>query len=269
MSPSSGPRRSLAAITTTALLLFAAAAGLIWSGGAGLFTSTQASCAPVDGGPGVATDQEDYQPEETVIITGCAMEAYNGQNLALSITRPDGVVDAYSVTISSGGFTYNYLLDGILGTYTVKVMDGPTLLASTTFTDSTSLVLLIDADAAVTNDLPVTLNISWNPTGGDPTQARIVNVLNPALGCPLFSDPSWGPWMAITEDGTTNTDTFPHTLAAGPHALRKVCMQTAHGAIVGVPDVLTVLTDDDTIWYVVANPAVGGVLRPRHSARNR
>ena len=142
MSPSSGPRRSLAAVTTTALLLFAAAAGLIWSGGPVSSPPRRRLVRPSTAGPASTRIKEDYQPEETVIITGCAHGGLQGQNLALSITRPDGVVDAYIVTISSGGFTYNYLLNGILGTYTVKVMDGATLLASTTFTDSTSLVLL-------------------------------------------------------------------------------------------------------------------------------
>ena len=217
-------------------------------------TSTQAVCGPVDGGPGVDTDKEDYQPEETVIITGCALEAYEGQNLSLTVTRPNGVVDAYTVTVASGGFTYNYLLNGILGTYTVKVMDGATLLASETFTDHTSTTLQINNNDAATHSLSVTLRVGWAGPGGDPTQARFVNVTPTALGCPSPLDPNWSAWMAIVPDGP-GFDTFPWTMAAGDTGHRKVCTQTGHGPL-GSPTPGLTLTADDTIWYTVANPAL-------------
>jgi hypothetical protein len=224
----------------------------VFGGDLGFRSETLATCAAVDGGPGVDTDKEDYQPEETVIITGCAMEAYEGQNLTLSITRPDGVVDAYTVTVASGGFTYNYLLDGILGTYTIRVMQGTNLLASETFTDHTSTTLQINSNDAATHSLSVTLRVGWAGPGGDPTQARFVNVTPTALGCPSPLDPGWSAWMAITPDGP-GFDNFPWSLAAGSQGHRKTCVQTGHGPL-GSPTPGLTLTGDDTIWYTVANP---------------
>jgi hypothetical protein len=251
-----GPKRVLQSRFAAALSLTIVIAGLalVFAGNLGMPTSTEAVCGPVDGGPGVDTDKEDYQPEETVIITGCALEAYEGQNLSLSITRPDGVVDAYTVTVSSGGFTYNYLLDGILGTYTIKVMDGGTLLASETFTDHTSTTLQINNNDAATHSLSVTLRVGWSGSGGDPTQARFVNVTPTALGCPSPLDPSWSAWMAIVPDGP-GFDTFPWSMAAGSQGHRKVCAQTGHGPL-GSPTPGLTLTADDTIWYTVANPVL-------------
>jgi hypothetical protein len=244
-------RRARAAVPVTLLV---AALTLVLLGDLGLHQSTRATCGPVDGGPGVDTDKEDYQPNETVIITGCALEAYEGQNLTLSVTRPDGVVDATTVTVSSGGFTYNYLLNGITGTYTVKVMDGGTLLASETFTDHTSSTLQINNNDAAVHTLSVTLRVGWSGSGGDPTQARFANVTPTALGCPGPLDPSWSAWMAIVPDGP-GFDTFPWTMAAGDTGHRKVCAQTGHGPL-GSPTPGETLTADDTIWYTVANPAL-------------
>ena len=216
-------------------------------------SSSLATCGPVDGGPGVATDKEDYQPGETVIITGCAFEAYEGQVLSLSVTRPNGVVDSTTVTVSSGGFTYNYVLNGITGTYTIKVEQGGILLASETFTDHTSSTVVINNNDPAVHTTSVTLTVAWSGTGGDPTQARFANVTPTTLGCPGPLDPSWSAWMATSPP---SPDTFPWTLAAGPEGHRKVCAQTGHGPL-GSPTPGLTLTADDTIWYTVANPPLG------------
>ncbi|MGH2670391.1 MAG: vWA domain-containing protein, partial [bacterium] len=156
------------------------------------------------------------------------------------------------MTVSSGGFTYNYLLNGITGTYTVKVMDGATLLASETFTDHTSSTLQINNNDAAVHTLSVTLTVAWTGSGGDPTQARFVNVTPTALGCPSPLDPSWSPWVATSPP---SPDTFSWTMAAGDTGHRKVCAQTGHGPL-GSPTPGETLTADDTIWYTVANPAL-------------
>ncbi len=219
--------------------------------GPGFLLPTDASCGPVDGGPGIATDKEDYQPNETVIVTGCSLGAFEGQTLTVRITRPDGVTTSDPVVVSAGGFTYNYLLNGIVGIYTVELLDGGNLLASTTFTDATSMTLVINDNVAVTHSVAVTLKIAW--VGTDPSQARFANVEPPTLGCPGPSDPSWSAWMAITEIGSTNTDTFLWSLAAGATGFRQVCAQSADGPV-GIPTPATQLTALDTIWYTVANP---------------
>src|SRR3972149_674698 len=92
----------------------------------------------------VMTDKEDYAPEETVHVTGTGYAA--SCQVTVRVTRPDGsivkgdgsfVSGSDSVTISpTGDLAYDYILDGILGTYGVEVIGaaGP-VLATTTFTD--------------------------------------------------------------------------------------------------------------------------------------
>ncbi len=100
--------------------------------------------------PQVVTDKPDYLPNETVIITG---SGFIPGEYAVPVKRPnDDIVIWTGTTFESGWgnvsvttdgtFTYNYVLDGILGTYTVRVYPkswmgnwDDTPLAFTTFTD--------------------------------------------------------------------------------------------------------------------------------------
>ena len=100
--------------------------------------------------PTIWTDKTDYAPEETVTIYGAGFEA--GGQLTVEVTRPDGWVDAWSVTADDGGaFETSYLLDGIEGLYTVVATDG-TNTATTTFTDkfnySIAITEIIDGTGA-------------------------------------------------------------------------------------------------------------------------
>ncbi|MCP8304865.1 MAG: hypothetical protein H3Z50_05290 [archaeon] len=80
------------------------------------------------------TDKEDYSPEETVTIYGSGFNP--NAIVSINVTRPDNNSDEWIVTSdSSGSFTTTYLLDGILGVYTVVATDG-TNTATTTFTDA-------------------------------------------------------------------------------------------------------------------------------------
>jgi len=96
-----------------------------------------------DSRPKILTDKEDYSPGDTVIISGSGFN-FNAI-IRITVTRPpdssnviriDGPYEVQSD--SSGSFTYNYALDGILGTYTVEATDG-TNTATTTFTDATTI----------------------------------------------------------------------------------------------------------------------------------
>ena len=83
------------------------------------------------------TDKADYSPEETVTIFGSGFLA--NAEVTVTVTRPDGSVNPPAWTVTSdesGNFETAYLLDGILGTYTVVATDG-TNTATTTFTDAT------------------------------------------------------------------------------------------------------------------------------------
>jgi hypothetical protein len=113
--------------------------------------STSKAQTPV---PTLTTSKLDYYPEELVTIYGSDFSP--NIPIVVSVTRPDGTTtdstqipiepnEPYIVTITSdptgftdstGGFTATYILDGIIGDYTVNVLT-PTgeLLATTTFTD--------------------------------------------------------------------------------------------------------------------------------------
>src|SRR3990172_7326339 len=102
--------------------------------------------------PTVTTDKADYFSGEIVTITGSGYAP--GEALDVPVIRPDGsivkgngsFISGWDTVIadSSGAFVYFYQLDGIAGTYTVKVFHSPwggpgsgdALLASTTFTDA-------------------------------------------------------------------------------------------------------------------------------------
>jgi hypothetical protein len=100
----------------------------------------------VTGGPFVGTDKGDYLPGQTVRIQGAGLAS--GADLNLRVERPDGVIDAFSVSASSAGqFTFDYELTegrGLVGDYTVQVLNaGGQVLADAGFTDASIFVQTI------------------------------------------------------------------------------------------------------------------------------
>src|SRR3972149_7825801 len=105
----------------------------------------------------VTTDKADYAPDETVIVTGSGFGA--GESLDIPVIRPNGSIvvgdgsfaDGWDAVVAdgNGNFPYPYVLNGILGTYTVEVYptpwggpaSGETPLANTTFTDAINKTL--------------------------------------------------------------------------------------------------------------------------------
>src|SRR3989304_3017710 len=86
-----------------------------------------------NGTPTVTTDKLNYQPEETVYINGTGFSSSTTVNI--TVTRPDGNESSWDVsTDSNGAFNTTYVLDGILGKYTVFATDG-THEATTYFYD--------------------------------------------------------------------------------------------------------------------------------------
>jgi len=226
----------------------------------GLGTACMAVLAGDDSYPGVSTDKQDYEPDETVTIAGAAFEP--GAVLDIPVIRPDdtivkgdGTFEAGWDTIVSGElgeFTYYYKLNGIYGTYTVGVYPSPwggpdsgeEPLASTTFHDHHSMTASINDGAATTGSLNVTLNLSYSGSGGAPTQMRFANDLSPSDGCNKLGGGSWSAWEAYSASKAW-------TLAAGGYGERKVCAESAHGSL-GSPD--GTRSADDTILYNAANP---------------
>jgi len=95
----------------------------------------------------VCTDQADYSPELTVHITGTGFDSMS--QLMVKITRPDGSIvtgdgtfggwpssyDSVQADIA-GNFNFDYVLDGILGTYSIEILDAENnVLATHSFTD--------------------------------------------------------------------------------------------------------------------------------------
>ena len=138
------PRTSLHRVWQARALGFAALAVTALIVAALAVTNTNAA-------PTVTTDKADYHPSDTVIITGGGFAPNTFYDVP--VVRPDGSVVKGDGTLTlgwdsvftngSGAFTYNYKLDGVLGSYQVKVYpygwngnfsEAP--LASTTFTDS-------------------------------------------------------------------------------------------------------------------------------------
>jgi len=100
----------------------------------------------------VCTDQADYSPTMTIHISGFNFAADSAY--LIKVTRPDGSVvtgdgsfgpwpTAYDYTVadSNGNFVFDYVLDGILGNYTVEVLDsGNNSIAAHIFSDGTNKV---------------------------------------------------------------------------------------------------------------------------------
>jgi hypothetical protein len=102
---------------------------VLWAGPA-----DPASRAGVEGpAPTVTTDKPDYEPGETAVITGSGFEP--GVSYDIPVIRPDGSTVTGDgtetpgwdtvVADSTGGFVYQYQLNGIEGTYTVEVYPSP------------------------------------------------------------------------------------------------------------------------------------------------
>jgi len=103
------------------------------------------------------TDKEDYASNETVIIYG---SGFNPETtVSITLTRPDGHSDIWTLISSSSGlFTTTYLLNGILGVYTIAATDG-TNTASTTFTDAKpTFSITIDKINGYSPPYPILLN---------------------------------------------------------------------------------------------------------------
>ena len=117
----------------------------------------------------------DFSPEEIVYVHGSGFA--NIAFITVDITRPDSVIDhGVTITDSSGNFVYEYLLDGIDGTYLVHANDGINS-AEANFTDAASFfinILFPTNNSSPSN--PVRVRGIWNVTNTPPGQLRQYNV---------------------------------------------------------------------------------------------
>jgi len=115
--------------------------------------------------PTLITDKADYSPEETVTVFGSGFLA--NAMVTVSVTRPDATVSSWDVASGEDGcFTTTYLLDGIMGIYTVTATDG-TNTETTVFTDATptSTTLYDISNSLVTGqtNVPFSGTVSASP----------------------------------------------------------------------------------------------------------
>src|SRR3989339_1545457 len=113
----------------------------------------------------ICANQLDYTPESTVHLSGTGFA--NHQEYLIRVTRPDGSIVtgdgtfapwpiSYDyVTTSQGDFQFDYVLDGILGTYFVEVLNrNNEVVATHTFKDGP---ISISFEQCANNDNPTPL----------------------------------------------------------------------------------------------------------------
>ena len=146
---------------------------------------TDPLACPQLGSETVTTDKADYAPESTVHITGSGYAP--SCVVQVEVSRPDGSVvkgdgsftpGVDSVTTTpAGDLAYDYILDGILGLYTITVLGADDVeLASTTFTDAPCAAI-----GAVQVGTTCELSGDFIVTGPGPVSV----VLEDPLGTPL------------------------------------------------------------------------------------
>lgn len=223
--------------------------------------------------PVIWTDKWDYAPEETVYIFGGGFNA--NVDLLVRVIRPDGSVitgDSSGTlgsdtitTDSAGSFTYSYILDGIEGLYTIDVLSGDIILATTTFTDASTFVsiavggqtgsltygsagtatYLVTVNRSGSGNLDVALGISGLPAGatGSFSPSTVSFTGNtPSSKTSVLTISS----VASTPAGTT---TFTVTGTAGSTT------KTAYGTLtVDSQRAITVTADPQSKVYGDADP---------------
>ena len=147
-----------------------------------------ATWVQADAVPTVWTDKVDYSPGETVIITGSGFDT--NIEMMVRVTRPDNSVitgdgsgspGSDTVTTDSmGGFTYYYILDGIEGLYTVEILCGDNVQATTTFTDSkplfTATIDPISASPYQTRQYTITITDDDSDPPGNKLGSAIITI---------------------------------------------------------------------------------------------
>jgi uncharacterized repeat protein (TIGR01451 family) len=156
-------------------------------------------------GPAVRTGKADYTPEETVDIYGRGFAAE--VELVIQVVRPDGSIvkgdgsftpgSDSIITDAEGGFTYYYILDGVIGEYAVNVLQGDTVLASTTFTDAPAAPSLVSPNDGITTT-DNTVYLDWNTSSGAIRYQARVGTVNPP------ESPTWDSGtIALLTEATT------------------------------------------------------------------
>lgn len=118
------------------------------------------SCLSLASMASVTTDQDDYAPGSTVLVSGSGFGAEC--QYELHVVRPDGVVEKSAVASDAGGnLSHQYVLPpppGVIGEYRIDVVGpGDQVVASTAFMDA--IAFANTGTATTTSGGQTTLNI--------------------------------------------------------------------------------------------------------------
>ena len=178
------------------------------------YSITKANADGIVPAPVIQTDKTDYSPSETVIITGSNFVPV--QLYAIPVIRPDGTIVTGDGSFTqgwdnitadeNGAFTYNYMLDGITGTYEARVYPSTWTgdleeipLAATTFTDTKPFTVTITPTSAYAGETKTyTINIT-NLTHGSNIGSATVSI---PTGFTSVSITSWIPPAGKTWNAT-------------------------------------------------------------------
>jgi len=191
-----------------------------------LFISTSVKA---EGTATIWTDKADYSSGEAVIIYG---SGFNPEALvSITVTRPDGNSDVWTVTSDSfGSFSTTYLLNGITGTYTVTTTDG-TNTATTTFTDANvgSVSVGTQSPDPVTAGNPATYTITVTKSGSGalPNVVLSVTTTLPTGASASFVPASVSFASGETSKTSTLTITTTSSTPAGSHSFTVKAEKTS------------------------------------------
>ena len=254
--------------------VFAALVVVLVTLGLALGVAGRASAdSPLPPTPTVWTDKADYAPEETVIITGSGFA--DNVTLTVRVTRPDGTVvkgdgefapgSDNVTTDAGGGFIYEYILDGIFGLYTVDVLSGDIVLATTTFTDA---AVARPLNLTATTVSPSRIDLSWqdDSTNEDdfhiergPLLGSFVEIATVGGSSPASSR---GGTFTFSDTGLTPNTTYEYRVRAhkneGNHY--SLYSNTASSATLNTPPVArsdSYGTNEDTPLSIAAAGVLG------------
>jgi hypothetical protein len=172
-------------------------------------------------GATIWTDKPDYSPGDTPIISGSGFLL--NANVTISITRPNSTMDRiYATTNGSGGFTCDYQLDGVTGTYNITATDG-TNTATTQFTDTAVVKISVTVSpssvvAGSTTTFTVTVSVPTPSTS-------YLSVGSVVISMGAVSGSSWGAPSSISISGFPGA---PYWVAvAYDPTIDSSCLQSA------------------------------------------
>jgi hypothetical protein len=147
------------------------------------------------------TDKADYSPEETVTIYG---EGFQGK-VNITVIRPDGtindpannIIGEWTVdTDENGAFETTYILDGIIGVYTVNAIDEGGNTATMTFTDAPkvgSVTVGAQSPNPVAPGSNATYTITVNRGSGSGSSGLFTATLSITTSLPTGASASFSP----------------------------------------------------------------------------